>query len=259
MANSLRLRKSFTEIEESGSMDVEELQNRNTELEALVTSLKKLLETSRRRERKLVRALEETNSDVLEKLDLDECSEDGATHNIEPSFLQSTWDRTSWLTGLLVFQSLSSFILRYYDQLLLRFPTIVYFLTMLVGAGGNAGNQAAVKVIRGLALGTINPKTSGWYIARESLQALTIGSLIGIIGFARVCILSAVHPWESFVISIALFLIVSTSIVIGTVLPLAFEMMGIDPAHSSTTIQVIMDISGVLVTCIVATILLNQE
>ena len=33
----------------------------------------------------------------------------------------------------------------------------VFFLTMLVGAGGNAGNQAAVRIIRGLAVGAVVP------------------------------------------------------------------------------------------------------
>ena len=34
---------------------------------------------------------------------------------------------------------------------------VTLFLTMLVGAGGNAGNQSAIKVIRGLATGSIKP------------------------------------------------------------------------------------------------------
>lgn len=32
--------------------------------------------------------------------------------------------------------------------------------TMLVGAGGNAGNQSAIKVIRGLATGSLEPSFS---------------------------------------------------------------------------------------------------
>ena len=36
------------------------------------------------------------------------------------------------------------------EALLQDHPTIIYFLTMLVGAGGNAGNQASVRVIRGM-------------------------------------------------------------------------------------------------------------
>ena len=42
-------------------------------------------------------------------------------------------------------QSCSGFILARNELLLEAHPVIIYFLTMLVGAGGNAGNQASVR------------------------------------------------------------------------------------------------------------------
>lgn len=41
-------------------------------------------------------------------------------------------------------------VLDMYQDLLRNHLVITLFLTMLVGAGGNAGNQSAIKVIRGL-------------------------------------------------------------------------------------------------------------
>lgn len=57
-----------------------------------------------------------------------------------------------WLLALLVLQSSSSFVLEYYEQLLREHLVVTLFLTMLVGAGGNAGNQSAIKVIRGMVM-----------------------------------------------------------------------------------------------------------
>lgn len=54
------------------------------------------------------------------------------------------------MLGLLVLQSMSSFVLDSYQELLRNHLVVTLFLTMLVGAGGNAGNQSAIKVIRGL-------------------------------------------------------------------------------------------------------------
>jgi Mg/Co/Ni transporter MgtE len=62
-----------------------------------------------------------------------------------------------WLLGLLVLQSSSSFVLDRYEGLLREHIFVTLFLTMLVGAGGNAGNQSAIKVIRGLATGVLEP------------------------------------------------------------------------------------------------------
>ena len=41
-------------------------------------------------------------------------------------------------------------VLDSYQDLLKEHLVVTLFLTMLVGAGGNAGNQSAIKVIRGL-------------------------------------------------------------------------------------------------------------
>ena len=41
------------------------------------------------------------------------------------------------------------------ESLIMAHPVVIYFMTMLVGAGGNAGNQAAVRIIRGLATGEV--------------------------------------------------------------------------------------------------------
>jgi hypothetical protein len=56
---------------------------------------------------------------------------------LEPdvSFGEALRDRSLWLVGLLVLQSLSGFILARNEGLLETHPVIIYFLTMLVGAG----------------------------------------------------------------------------------------------------------------------------
>ena len=52
-------------------------------------------------------------------------------------------------------------------------------------------------------------------------------------------------------ISLSLFAIVTTSTVAGTALPFALAAAGQDPANAGTTIQVCMDILGVVITCAV--------
>lgn len=126
---------------------------------------------------------------------------------------------------------------------------------MLVGAGGNAGNQSAVRIIRGLAVGAVNARTRAWYLLREAKMAAALSATLVLVGLARVVLF---HGWstEAAVISCALALIVIWAIVIGALLPLAFMHIGIDPVHAGTTIQVLMDILGVAITCIIASALL---
>jgi magnesium transporter len=147
-----------------------------------------------------------------------------------------------------------------------------------VGAGGNAGNQASVRVIRGLAVGSITAKNQGRVIRRELTAAIVLSSCLSVIGFLR-CVLFKVrgegqplrvvgsrvfgpcvavlsqsalpntHPLpppsplktpmpETAAITFSLFLVVGISVVLGACLPLGLKKIGVDPAHSSTSIQV---------------------
>eukprot|EP00986_Skeletonema_menzelii_P010279 scaffold5007_cov141-Skeletonema_menzelii.AAC.3 len=178
-----------------------------------------------------------------------------STHTF-PTFAEAIRERASWLIGLLFFQSCSSFIIAYNEQFLQTHMVIVQFLTMLVGAGGNAGNQSAVGVIRGLAIGTINGNTWRDYLRQEAKMAAGLSCLIGLTGFIRAALFRT--PWgETIAITTSVAMIVLTSVAIGSTLPLGMKKVGIDPAHSSTTIQVIMDILGVLITVMVSSFVMS--
>lgn len=88
-----------------------------------------------------------TKSDKVDEISVQDEKLNGGVCPIEPSvtFLDALRDRAYWLVGLLAFQSCSGFILSRNEALLETHPVIIYFLTMLVGAGGNAGNQASVR------------------------------------------------------------------------------------------------------------------
>lgn len=128
---------------------------------------------------------------------------------------------------------------------------------MLIGAGGNAGNQAAVGMIREIALGNFVPKLRNALLKKELIVSVALTGLVGLAGLMRAMLLSHATAWESVAITISLVIIVFISIVCGALLPFLLHMIGVDPAHSSTSIQVIMDILGVLLVCSVSSILLS--
>eukprot|EP00629_Pelagomonadales_sp_RCC1024_P000840 CAMPEP_0119296706 /NCGR_PEP_ID=MMETSP1329-20130426/50708_1 /TAXON_ID=114041 /ORGANISM="Genus nov. species nov., Strain RCC1024" /LENGTH=311 /DNA_ID=CAMNT_0007297643 /DNA_START=147 /DNA_END=1078 /DNA_ORIENTATION=+ len=166
-------------------------------------------------------------------------------------FLSGALSRGGWLVGLLAAQSLSSIVLEANEAVIQRHPVIVFFLTMLVGAGGNAGNQAAVRIIRGLAVGAVVPGENGAsFVWREAKMALVLATALSGVGFYRVYSFSAgATTADAFAITLSLFIIVSISIVLGAALPIGLEKVGAGASNAATTIQVIMDVSGVLITC----------
>jgi len=185
--------------------------------------------------------------------------------------------RGQWLLGLLVLQSSSSVVLQQYADLVRDNIVITLFLTMLVGAGGNAGNQSAIRVIRGLATGEMDAtrQCAARVVWQQARVGALLASALALGGFLRVMLTdlsgndagaaesvaaAAASAAETAAgssvtaaaaISLSLFAIVTTSTVAGTALPFALNWAGQDPANAGTTIQVCMDILGVVITCVV--------
>jgi len=90
----------------------------------------------------------------------------------------------------------------------------------------------------------------------ETKMAFGLSLLIGLTAFVRASLFRV--AWgETIAITTSVCVIVASSVAIGSTLPLCMKKVGIDPAHSSTTIQVIMDILGVLITVCVSSFVLS--
>lgn len=159
--------------------------------------------------------------------------------------------RGRWLVGLLVLQSSSSFILDSYQELIKEHLVVTLFLTMLVGAGGNSGNQSAIKVIRGLATGSMTTSADSIrkVLRQQASVGLLLGTLLAAAGWIRVFVTNG-DATNATAISLSLFLIVLASVLAGAALPFGLARAGIDPANAGTSIQVLMDVAGVCITCI---------
>lgn len=175
---------------------------------------------------------------------------------IEHGYFATPWwllirQRLPWLIGLLLLQSFSSLILSSYGSLLNQYAIITFFLTMLVGTGGNAGNQSATLVIRGLTTKEVTRQNGIKILLREFGMSLVMAGILALVSFIRVWF-TAHALLFALVISFSLFLIVVTSILMGAFIPILLERLGIDPAHSATPfLATLMDILGVLIYCFV--------
>lgn len=177
----------------------------------------------------------------------DELSEHG--HNSLHKFSH----RAGWLVVLLMFQSSSSLILQYFEVLIKTHPVVIYFLTMLVGAGGNAGSQSTVLVVRKLAM--LNSKLDRDLAWQLFWTEVSVGARLATVLFLASlvrCFVFQVRGYECLAICLSMCAIVFSSTVLGAVLPLLLNKLRLDPAHAGATIQVVMDISGVLITCVVS-------
>ena len=215
----------------------------------------------------------------------DVTSAEDAVGTAADTVVGEAWERGRWLLGLLVLQSSSSVVLQHYGDLVRDNLIITLFLTMLVGAGGNAGNQSAIRVIRGLATGdmVVTKECFVDTLWQQARVGFLLASFLSLGGFARVMITEATGGLDggsvedaagvavaaagssdpsaavgAFGIALSLFCIVTLSTVAGTAMPFALAATGQDPANAGTTIQVFMDVMGVVITCVVCSAVFTQ-
>lgn len=178
----------------------------------------------------------------------------GVTGDAEPYFSLNPWDlykrRFPWLVALFVAETLTGAVMRHYsgEDSSLNINPLMFFIPLVIGAGGNSGAQVTTTITRALALDEVKPGDWLAVMGKEILVALMIGLSLGILGFAR-----AFLGWQtgmdlSLVVGLALPAIVIWATTVGSVLPLAAKRLGFDPAvMSAPFITTFVDATGLII------------
>ncbi len=97
-----------------------------------------------------------------------------------------------------------------------------------MGAGGNAGNQSAIKVIRGLATGAITATSESFTstMKEQAAVGLILGAGLSCAGFVRVYITNG-DVVNASAISVSLLMIVVASVLLGAGLPFTLARAGV--------------------------------
>eukprot|EP00276_Gloeochaete_wittrockiana_P005013 CAMPEP_0184651466 /NCGR_PEP_ID=MMETSP0308-20130426/9071_1 /TAXON_ID=38269 /ORGANISM="Gloeochaete witrockiana, Strain SAG 46.84" /LENGTH=292 /DNA_ID=CAMNT_0027085697 /DNA_START=377 /DNA_END=1255 /DNA_ORIENTATION=- len=173
-------------------------------------------------------------------------------------FLTMLSQRLPWLAGLLVLQSVSGFILASYQELIQRHLAITLFLTMLIGTGGNTGNQSSALIVRGLATGELTDLHALKVLWREFRMSLVMGSILALIAFCRVLLTPQAVLLDACAIALSVLLIVISAMTLGSCLPLLLHRLSLDAANASApALSTLMDVVGVLIVVFISSFVLG--
>ena len=174
------------------------------------------------------------------------------------SLLLLSWKRGIWLTVLFLGALLTAFALKRYEDALDDFVWVVLFLPLIVSTGGNSGNQAASLVITALVGGELSVKDWLKVVYREFIVGIILGSILAVIGIFIARIFAP--SWqEAVVVPITLVLVVMMGCMAGSLLPLFFRRLGLDPAlMANPFIAGIMDITGIVIYMNVALLVISR-
>jgi magnesium transporter len=173
--------------------------------------------------------------------------------------------RAGWLTALFLGEMLTATAMGVFEAEISRAVVLALFVPLIISSGGNSGSQAATLVIRALALGEVG--LADWWrvIRREVFAGLTLGAILGTIGFLRISLWSAFSDiygphWMlvAITVGIALIGIVLWGTLVGSVLPFILRRLGFDPAASSAPfVATLVDVTGLVIYFSVAMVTLR--
>ena len=197
----------------------------------------------------------------------DEASEDIAKMNAigpsdKPYFKQSMWDlyksRAPWLLFLMISATFSSLVIRGYEDALAAVTVLTAYIPMLTDAGGNAGSQSTSTIIRGMAVGDIQPHDLPRILWRESRVALLCGGTLAVCNFAKMLLFDRIAAPVALVVCLTLICTILLSQIIGGILPVVAEKLHVDPAvMASPLITTIVDTTTLLIYFNIAKALLH--
>jgi magnesium transporter len=165
--------------------------------------------------------------------------------------------RIVWLLLLFLAGTLTSSVLSAFEGELELMVVLSVFIPLLIGTGGNTGAQTVSTVIRGLALGEIRSRDTLRVILRELFSGLLLGALLGCVAF--VWTLLGGYPTElAAVVGLTIVAICLWANVIGSLVPLVAQKLGIDPAVvSAPLITTLVDATGLAIYLLIAKALLG--
>ncbi|HHZ19730.1 MAG TPA: magnesium transporter [Firmicutes bacterium] len=166
--------------------------------------------------------------------------------------------RILWLVGLILVNLVSSGIIAAYEKVLASTITLVAFIPLLIGTGGNTGSQSATLIIRALVTGDVKLAEWGRVFLKELFVGICLGLVLGAAGTGLGVFRGG--PEVGLVIGLTMLAIVVVSNLIGMSLPFILTVLRMDPAvASSPLITTISDASGLVIYFTIASHILRLQ
>ena len=197
--------------------------------------------------------------DINSELVTKEVHQMGAVSPMDQPYLEmpfiTLWrKRVVWLACLFVASFFTFSALAYFNAELEQLIVLAMFIPLCISTGGNSGSQAATLVTRSLALGEVRLRDWFRIVRHELMMGLALGVSIGLVGFLRGVLTpesligSADRLLLGITIAQSVALICFTGTIVGSLLPLGFKRVGIDPAVASGPfVATSVDVIGIII------------
>ena len=188
-----------------------------------------------------------TSQDIAQLID-DEMGEDyaklaglSAEEDLHEPLKRSIAKRLPWLIILLGLGLIVSSVVGIFEHIVAHLTLIISFQSLILDMAGNVGTQSLAVTIRVLMDERVSGKEKLYLFAKELRIGLFNGLILGILSFAFIGLYLVALKKQSmllafsvsFCVGIAMLISIILSSITGTVVPLIFKKLNIDPAVAS--------------------------
>ena len=176
----------------------------------------------------------------------------------DDSVLSQTRARIPWLLIGICSGIIASIILGGFEDKIHAVTALALFIPIIGGTGGNVGVQASAIVVKSLANGTLEISDFGRQIGKELLVGLLNASIISAVMLSYNLIFLPNNFAVTLSVAVSLFVVVMFATILGSVVPLTLEKLGINPALATGPfIQISNDIVGLIIYVLISSWLLG--
>ena len=193
---------------------------------------------------------------ILEEAETEDTARQGGSEPLRTPYLTTpvrslVRSRVVWLLVLALGAGLTVQVLEVFESTLEQVVALTLFVPLIIGTGGNTGNQAATTVTRALALGDVSPRDTFRVLAQEVRTGMTLGLVLGSLGWL---IAGVVYGWDlGAVIGLTLLALCTIAATVGGVMPMLAQAVRADPAvFSNPFISTFVDATGLIVYFLIA-------
>jgi len=209
--------------------------------------------------------------DVAEQRNTKEMQRFGGVESLEYPYVKTPIfslirKRAGWLIILFLSEMLTTTAMGYFEVEISKAVVLALFIPLVISSGGNSGSQAATVIIRALAVGELTVKNWFYVLRRELLSGLSLGTILGAIGFLRIIAWQKLGWYNygphSLLIATKIFFsligIVMWGTISGSIIPIALKKLKQDPATSSAPfVATLVDVTGLVIYFSIAAIILK--
>jgi magnesium transporter len=210
----------------------------------------------------IVHVVEEEASEDIQRL--------GGMEALDAPYLQiGFWSmvkkRGGWLAVLFLGEMLTATAMGHFEHEIAQAVVLALFVPLIISSGGNSGSQATTLVIRAMAVREVGLRDWWRVIRRELMCGIVLGSLLAIIGMARILTWQAI--WKSYgqhyfvvalTVAASLTGVVTFGTIAGSMLPFILRRAGLDPASASAPfVATLVDVTGLIIYFTIASIILR--